>query len=295
MDAAQYLSLQKNPASLSEESLKGLEEVLKQTPWFTGAEILYALNLFRENHPQYPAQLKKAAIYASDRRILKHLMDQVRQSEVRVAEEITAPSPSPEPVKEEIPEIQPEPVISEVTEPTDSVADEITVSPIAEITSEEQTAVTIPEVPEPIPAPVAEEIPASKSELREQLLAIVHKRLAEIEQEKKGKPVAPAISTTEVPEKEPPLTKTILSKQELIEKFIAEEPRISPPKTTFFNPSESAIRSNIDEEEIVTETLARLYARQGNITKAIKIYEKLSSLFPEKSRYFASQIEKINL
>ena len=295
MDAAQYLSLQKNPASLSEESLKGLEEVLKQAPWFTGAEILYALNLFRENNPQYPAQLKKAAIYATDRRILKQLMDQVRQSAVRVAEEIAAPAPSPEPVKEETPVIQLEPVISEVAEPTDTIVEEITVTPIAAITPEEQPTAKDMEVPEPVPAPVAEEKPASKSELREQLLAIVHKRLAEIEQEKKGRPVTPAVSKTEVPEKETPQTKTILSKQELIEKFIAEEPRISPPKTTFFNPSESAIRSNIDEEEIVTETLARLYARQGNITKAIKIYEKLSLLFPEKSRYFASQIEKINL
>ncbi|MCX6245143.1 MAG: hypothetical protein NTU98_10615 [Bacteroidetes bacterium] len=86
---------------------------------------------------------------------------------------------------------------------------------------------------------------------------------------------------------------TSLSREEIIEKFIREEPRISAPRVTFFTPSESAHRSSTDEAEIVSETLARLYFEQGNVAKAILIYEKLSLLFPEKSRYFAAQIQKL--
>lgn len=113
---------------------------------------------------------------------------------------------------------------------------------------------------------------------REALLDIVRKRLMEIE-------------TDYHPPKE--REKEGLTKNKLIEKFIIEEPRISPPKTSFFNPSESASQSNVDEEEIISETLARLYANQGNIQKAIHIYEKLSLLNQEKSRYFAAQIENL--
>jgi len=91
----------------------------------------------------------------------------------------------------------------------------------------------------------------------------------------------------------PPDTESILTREEIIEKFILEEPRISRPKSEFFNPSESAQKSSLDADDIVSETLAQLYSQQGNTAKAIRIYEKLSLLIPEKSSYFATQIEKL--
>lgn len=44
---------------------------------------------------------------------------------------------------------------------------------------------------------------------------------------------------------------------------------------------------------IVSETIAILYAQQDNIPKAIEVYRKLIEKFPEKSAFFASQIDKL--
>ena len=46
-------------------------------------------------------------------------------------------------------------------------------------------------------------------------------------------------------------------------------------------------------EDFVTETLASIYAQQGYYKKAVQIFEKLSLKYPEKSTYFAAQIEKV--
>jgi tetratricopeptide (TPR) repeat protein len=53
-----------------------------------------------------------------------------------------------------------------------------------------------------------------------------------------------------------------------------------------------AEKSNI-EGEVVTEAMAIVYAQQGNIKKAIGIYQKLSLLNPPKSAYFAAKIENL--
>jgi hypothetical protein len=81
--------------------------------------------------------------------------------------------------------------------------------------------------------------------------------------------------------------------EQIINKFIEETPSISRPKAEFYNPVNMANLSVTPDEDMVTETLAKVHLKQGNFQKAIKIYQKLGLLKPDKLAYFNEQIEKI--
>jgi hypothetical protein len=79
----------------------------------------------------------------------------------------------------------------------------------------------------------------------------------------------------------------------IIERFIQKEPHIQHPSGTKLDNENKAKRSSEDKEELVTETLARIYTEQMLYHKAILTYKKLMLKYPEKSLYFAGQIEQL--
>jgi tetratricopeptide (TPR) repeat protein len=79
----------------------------------------------------------------------------------------------------------------------------------------------------------------------------------------------------------------------IIDKFIENKPSIQKPVSHFYNPIEKASESLVDDESFATETLAKIYTQQRRFEKAIKIYQKLSLINPEKSDYFALLIKHL--
>ena len=80
---------------------------------------------------------------------------------------------------------------------------------------------------------------------------------------------------------------------QIINRFIQAEPHIKPPGNIRLDNENKAKKSSEDADEFVTETLARIYTEQMLYQKAIATYKKLMLKFPEKSLYFAGQIEQL--
>ena len=100
----------------------------------------------------------------------------------------------------------------------------------------------------------------------------------------------PDEEATEPPDEE---AKPDKSGNHLITSFIRGEPGpIRADKETTLK-GDVSLASIREHDGFITDTLAQIYVKQGLYAKAIYAYEKLSLKYPEKSAYFAAQIEKI--
>ena len=82
--------------------------------------------------------------------------------------------------------------------------------------------------------------------------------------------------------------------QNLIDTFLHEEGgKIELKEETEYEPEipdEDNDTQNSVEEEYFTETLARIYIKQGRYLKALEIIQRLNLIYPKKNSYFADQI-----
>ena len=80
---------------------------------------------------------------------------------------------------------------------------------------------------------------------------------------------------------------------DLIDDFIRKNPRMPKPEDSSLKKDDISLESLEENDAFMTETLAEIYLKQGYYYRALQAYEKLSLKNPEKSIYFASQIQKI--
>ena len=259
MNKEQFIDYITYPEKLNTVSLKELEEIVETFPYFQTARLLLTINLYKENNIKYHSVLKTTAVYAGNRNILKKHIDRAGKERVTIIFD-----------KEKQTE-------NNATPPNDIPAQEKT-------EQQKETAPTSETTDEPTtPTPSTEtKSGSSEEDTIAQLKKIIEQRIREIEAEKKGR------------QEKPSQKQSKKSKFDLIDEFIAKEPTISRPKAKFYDPVESAKESVVEKEDIVSETLAKIYYDQGYFEKAVRMYEKLILKYPEKSSYFAALIEKAN-
>jgi len=84
----------------------------------------------------------------------------------------------------------------------------------------------------------------------------------------------------------------ISDKIELIDTFLKNKPKI-PPLSSNAETQSLSEEIKFNKEELMTETLAKVYVKQGKFKKALLAYKILSLKYPEKNSFFANQIKAI--
>jgi hypothetical protein len=293
----------KDPSLLDSQTVDELWSLVKEYPYFQVARMLLARNLYNTGHEAYPIALRLAAAYAGDRSKLKILiegnpvMSQDKADEERV--------PETEAVIIEIAEVKNELLGNEIPETTTSELpqaelEEIHENGILDNPDEKESKAGETETIEGSTTEDFETIEEILPVHKPEVVKILHNPLIDnIFSRLSGVTISePEEAVTGVPEneaKEEELPKKEVSvRNELVDKFIREEPRISAPRHEFYNPEDKARQSTSLPEDLVSETLAKIYEQQGLYNMAVKIYEKLMLLIPEKSSYFAAQINEID-
>ena len=229
------------PETLKDGAVQEMEQLVADYPYFAIGQALLTIAYQNTDDQRYESQLRHTAAVIPNR-------DKLRLFTL-IARHRWASEP-------EVPALPDEIAPSEQI-PSNTDATESKEEPNSRIIREK--VFIIPEIDlsgshEELSAEMA--LLEEKRKSLDELKAIIANRLKEIEAEKQRK------ETKEAKPKK-------LSRKELIDKFILENPTISRPKAEFYNPISVAQNSIIDQENIVSETLAKIYEKQGYIEKAI--------------------------
>jgi hypothetical protein len=308
MRTTELLKYIKDPALLDKQSTGELQKLVNDFPYFQTAHLLLSMSSKKWDASIYQQSLKRTAIVATNRAHLFHLIHQLenkveveKETTTIVEEKITEEKNTKEDQKHELDILKATDVITEVKndevvtkkqlEPEEILEKEIE-KHIVESFVEKQTLKTS-EIHYPS---LKKEEPANFSDWLLFLKKNNGESYSKIEEKVNEKKEKDQHLKTETFLEE---TKKIASKKEknkaLIDKIIETNPGLIKNKEEpkFYTPDSKAKESLIENEHLVTETLARIYALQGSVNKAVRAYEILSLKFPQKSAYFASLIQKL--
>jgi hypothetical protein len=303
MNQPRILGYMKDPSLLANAPVKELEYLVDEFPYCSVTRLLYTKALFDQKSIRYHEQLKKTAAHIPDRSILYWLInDGAIEQPAFDLPGITASTIAQSAISEKSsPQYPPSLTVEQSKDPFESLI----------LRLNKLSGVSFPWL-EKADQKLRDLIREHEQRLGSIVQEYMEKRVqAQIVQttrddvDEVAKPIEEIKPATEIyeqinisPEESETIEPDVIapaepSKIDLIERFISEAPSMPRPKKEFYSPVNMAHKSTIDSEDLVSETLAEVHLKQGNIPKALKIYERLCLIIPEKSAYFAARIEKI--
>lgn len=231
------IELINHPEQMDRDTLYELRSTLALRPYFQTARLLMLQNLYLLHDPSFDEELRRAAVYITDRRGLFNLVEAAHYQ-----------------LRSKTNDNTPQPVYDSQESRTMSLIDTFLDSIPAEENEEKRT----------------KRRPTPKDATVDYVAYLL---------ESEGPD-----STDEAPQ---------MQGQDLIDHFLKEEQGrilLNELKDEEETTEAPVIEEEPAEEEYFTETLARIYIKQGRYQKALEIIQRLSNNFPEKNAYFADQI-----
>ena len=312
MQAKEFINYIKNPNSLEKNSVKELQKLVNDFPYFQSAHLLLSLASKKWDASVYQKSLKKTAIVVTNR---SHLFNLIQQFEI-------SNSVIEDSYHQKL-------VVEEVLEPIDSTkelnilkATELLIeNSDSEISETEFQQKTKPNAEEVLENEIAKQVVGAIVEKQmlnlsdTQLvfnqnkepgnftdwLRLIQKSNKQLSAEnildtntENNSDIKTRLEKSKIINQESALNKK-LKNLALIDKIIENSPGQIKIKDDqkFYSPEQNAKESLLENEHLVSETLAKIYALQGSVNKAVRAYEILSLKFPQKSVYFASLIQKL--
>ncbi len=273
MNREQYIKYINEPNLLNNKSLEDIRILLDEFPYFQTAWLLYAQNLKSIDDVRFESQLKQAAVRVTDRSVLFNHIN-TKPSEIAKGVNLIKEKPEPKEeknlediIKERLEEIQNKEISK--SDEKKNYKSQLEKHPKEITSSENDTPIELLDF--------AFDIDPEKEQLDQlinseiQIPYNLDTKNDEIKKSNKAKS----------------------RKIDLIDKFIQNEDSGISKETEMALSTPLPDYKVETDDDFISDTLAKIYIKQGHFEKALSTYEKLSLKYPEKNIYFAAQIKLI--
>ena len=258
MNLIEFNEILSQPDQIKKGHIEYLREITEQFPYFQVAHYLHLKGLKKRHSFKYNDHLKITAAYTTDRSLL---FDNITADNLDIH---AAPVDLIQKVDDQVPKKKEAPI-------------ELSKS-VKEDTSKDKSPEEVLKIGQPLDFKSDETF-----SFREWL------QLSSYDPIDRSSPTQ--LDLIKPSKKQPISLLKVGGDMDLIDKFIATSPKINP--SLYDSYTDVAMDSVQENESLMTETLAHVYVEQKKYKKAITAFTILSLKYPEKSSFFAHQIQAI--